>query len=105
MRAYLISSDETVAVREVDPQDDRALAALVGGDLQGSDYPGRADVYCYLNEEGKIHGLPVNRRATRLLAGALAADDWIAGNLVICGFDTATGANLPCPDLPELAAL
>jgi len=37
-----------------------------------------------LNEEGKLIGLPVNPRATVVVRRRLAADDYIAGDTIVC---------------------
>lgn len=39
----------------------------------------------YLNEEGKLEGLPLNRRATLLARGTIGRNDYIAGTAVLCG--------------------
>lgn len=41
----------------------------------------------YINEEGKIDGLPVNARASQLAwtQGAIAEDDCIVGNAILFG--------------------
>lgn len=38
----------------------------------------------YINEEGKLNGLPINEEATRLARPVLMADDYIVGDVVIC---------------------
>jgi len=39
----------------------------------------------YLNEEGKMFGLPLNRSVTRLATGRIFEGDYIAGDVVIVG--------------------
>jgi hypothetical protein len=41
----------------------------------------------YVNEEGKLQGLPKNKAATALAHAhnAIYGDDWIAGNMLIVG--------------------
>lgn len=40
-----------------------------------------------MNEEGKLQGRPVNKRATRLTFGILAGNDYIVGNVILCTKD------------------
>jgi hypothetical protein len=61
------------------------LQALVGGYIEALPYPPRPGAWVCINEEGKIHGLPGNVRATHLLRRKLHIGDWIAGPAVICG--------------------
>jgi hypothetical protein len=68
----------------------------VGGYIELVPYPGRNDVTVYINEEGKLIGLPANVIATVILKPRL--DDIIVGNAVICGFDPETGETT---DIPE----
>jgi hypothetical protein len=73
------------------------LQRLVGGDIESLPYPGRDDVCPFFDEEGKLKALPLNRRASMLLAESLGSD-WIAGDCVLTGFDPVTGENRPLPD-------
>ena len=95
-------------VEEVElPLGDRSqlseLQALVGGLIEALPLPefidpaGRAT--CYANEEGKNIGLPPNMRATDFLCPGVGLlwGDYIAGPLVILGFDPERGINLDVP--------
>lgn len=105
MRAVLIPADGSLPVREVtlDNAGDScldALQALVGGDIETLPVDGRDDVSPYFHGEGKYAdgGLPRNDRATRLLRATMFAGDWIAGDLVLTGFDASTGETVPLAD-------
>lgn len=58
----------------------------------------------YLNEEGKLHGLPANERATLLAraAGWYAPTDFLVGTVVFMGRHGPAEADVPEP-LLELA--
>ena len=51
----------------------------------------------YVNEEGKLEGLPRNERATALAHAhnAIYGDDWIAGNMLITGECDDEGEMMP----------
>lgn len=104
MNALLIPADPTPQ-REITVAGLDDLQALVGGYIQTIPYPGRRDVVPYFNEDGKLHGLPPNARATQLLAWALFPDDVIAGDCVLTG-TTPDGAlaDLPADLAGELIA-
>lgn len=65
----------------------------------------RSDVSLYCNEEGKYDPLPrnANTKAMDAVGLLLSPDDYIAGNLVVTGFDPKTGENLDIQD--EVIAL
>lgn len=83
-----------------------ALQDAVGGYIESVAIPESIDplgtVSAYINEDGKRLALPPNGRATRLLAPSLFPNDWIAGDVVFCGYDPDTGDEA---DLPEPFAL
>jgi hypothetical protein len=79
-----------------------ALQGAVGGYIEAVPVPDgdggqREDATAYVNEEGKFTK-PMNRRATLFMFPLLAAGDYIAGPLVVCGFNPRTGYHLPVPD-------
>lgn len=72
--------------REVQPADGvtftiHELQGFVGGYIEAVRV---GDDYLFLNEEGKLKQLPVNRAATVLTLGLIAADDYIVGDCVLC---------------------
>ena len=65
---------------------DMSLAALqgaVGGYIEI--VPTNDGRLVVLDEEGKLKGKPVNRRATELTRGVVADDDLIVGDVVVAG--------------------
>ena len=54
-------------------------------------------VVAYVNEEGKLEGLPKNQVATDLAHAhnAIYGDDWIAGNMLIAGECDDEGEMMP----------
>jgi hypothetical protein len=107
--AVVIPADEDEPVRRVVLNDDgdsslRQLQEIVGGNIEAVPYHASSEVTTYVHEEGKYVFVEedgtakVNARATRLMAPGLFAGDWIAGPLVVCGFDAETGENRDCPE-------
>jgi hypothetical protein len=68
------------------------LQTQVGGYVQAVGIPD-VGVSFYLNEEGKLEGLPVNARASRLAHRhhAVRPSDFIVGDVVVVGPVTARG--------------
>jgi hypothetical protein len=88
MRAIIIPANVGEPIREATIDGYEDLSAAVGGFLQALGYPGRADAVAYINEEGKLEGLPYNLRATVLLmtpAMGYMSGDYIAGDAVLVG--------------------
>jgi hypothetical protein len=83
----------------------KSLQELVGGHIEAIGLA--PNVTAYLNEEGKLLNLPTNHAASviALAAQAIMPDDWIAGPLVVCGFDPNTGENTDIPLGLEAALL
>jgi hypothetical protein len=97
--ALLIPASETRPPRRIDISGLADLQAAVGGYIEMLSYHGDPDVCAYVNEEGKYtDGHDRNSRATRLLGPGLRAGDWIAGDVVIVGFDRAAGEERDLPD-------
>jgi len=60
------------------------LQTVVGGYIEAvRNFDGR---FMFLNEEGKLHGLPVNIIATHLarVSWSIRPDDVIVGDVIIC---------------------
>lgn len=73
-------------VREVAPAEGptftlQELQAIVGGYIEALRL---GALWLFLNEEGKLHSLPLNERATALMRGRIADDDWIVGDVILC---------------------
>lgn len=79
--------DQPITVTALARSDFRAIQAVVGGLFDVIDLATSAATL-WLNDEGKLIGLPVNRRATALLWALHSA--W-AGNDVLCGDVLVTG--------------
>lgn len=86
MQAAIIPADNTQPIRFEDIEPAEALSALVGGDFQLVGLR-LYSMNMYLNENGKLEGLPTNLRATVLCnwAKAIRADDYINGDAVVFG--------------------
>lgn len=76
-----------------------ALQGLVAGDIQSVTLE-RYAMTMYVNEDGKLEGLPANHRATVLAnwAEAVRADDIIAGDVVLTGPLDGAGEDTPIVD-------
>jgi hypothetical protein len=57
----------------------------------------RVDCDVWLNEEGKIHGLPLNARATDLCAVTIGGwfNDIVVGDVFVCGADGERSVSVP----------
>jgi hypothetical protein len=97
--ALLIPTDDALPIRRIIVGKDGLadLQAAVGGSIEAVPYYAHEGITTYINESGKFECEP-NRRATQLLGPGLFAGDYIAGNLVVCGFDPDTGEDLDCPE-------
>lgn len=59
------------------------LTNLVGGPIELLILPSGEDMY--LNEDGKMLGLPYNARGTLLgISAGIADSDYVVGNVVVC---------------------
>ena len=80
------------------------LQELVGGDIEALPLPPAFDrtarATCYINEEGKYaEGCAPNQRATDFLVPGIGLfyGDYVAGTMVLVGFDPEAGEHLPDP--------
>jgi hypothetical protein len=76
--------DSALVINEAMPISYEDLVNCVGGYIEGVYLDGAT---AYVNEEGKLQGLPKNDVATELAHAhnAIYGDDWIAGNMLIVG--------------------
>jgi hypothetical protein len=97
--ALLIPADDTQPVRRITVADNglEDLQAAVGGRIEALPYYADDTITTYVNEEGKF-GCEPNTRATQLLGPGLLAGDYVASDLVVCGFDPDARVNLNCPE-------
>ena len=92
----VISNEGYVIVRTLpEPITYDEMVSIVGGYIEGVYLDGAT---AYVNEEGKLEGLPKNTYATNLAWShkAIYGDDWIAGNMLIVG---------DCDDEGEMTSL
>ncbi|ROP38970.1 DUF3846 domain-containing protein [Saccharothrix texasensis] len=108
LTAIVIPADERQPIRQqqIEPHDLNAYRQIVGGNLEVVTLD-RPPVSLYLNEEGKLEGLPVNPRATALAwvhnSALRAATDVIVGPAFIVGPVDRHGDDLTAPlDLVDL---
>lgn len=87
VRALVVMPDGTAQVRDIEP-DSNSLNEIVGGWLEAI-YPANSrfgDWHAYVDEEGKLKGLPVNQSATMLAyAAGWAGRDVLVGPVVFLG--------------------
>jgi hypothetical protein len=103
-RALVIPVEGPITELELRRPDSlRQLQEAVGGYIEAVDLPefirDSERATCYVNEEGKLTGLPFNGRATDLLVPGVGLfwGDYIAGPMVVCGFNPETGGNTSIP--------
>ena len=104
MQAYVIPVEGPMQVLELPDQGsgyELIKAALGGGWLEAVPFRPDARVSCYVDEEGKLKGLPINRRATDMMIGSISYGDYIAGPMIVTGFDPSTGDTIDLPQLPH----
>jgi hypothetical protein len=91
--AFTEEGDDTARLRQ--------LQEIVGGLIEA--IPSSEDVTIWVNEEGKLLGLPRNRLAEMVWAqcdawGCLAAGDWISGNAIVLGGADDEGYSTTAPE-------
>jgi hypothetical protein len=97
-----IPADPTQPIKLVrfDPHDARALPALVGGYLEVIHQPEPPATF-WVHEEGIVHGLAVNSRATALVQAFTcrwAACPYLRGTVVLTGHPHRSGAPTSVPE-------
>lgn len=111
MRAIKLDPNEGAQAIDLEPGLD-PLQAQVGGWIQALPVPDwrmenatdRHDVTAYVNEEGKFSCVDdegrviINRKATLFMLPNLFTGDFIAGPLILTGFNPNTGENQPLPE-------
>jgi len=91
----VISNEGHVIVRTLpEPITYDEMVDVVGGYIEGVYLDGAT---AYVNEEGKLQGLPKNEVATALAHAhnAIYSDDYIAGNMLIVGNCDDEGETMP----------
>ena len=93
-KAVTITSDGNFEIVDFEPKL-RFLQAAVGGLIEAIDFEVIGFEYTlWLNEEGKISGLPYNDLATYLVAGNLFPGDYIVGDCIVTGGTGPEGETL-----------
>ena len=103
MKALKITADGNVDQIEVNGYED--LKGHIGGWLEGLHLDDKT--FAYIDEEGKMKGLPYNVLATELCADlqvGLAPTDFISGTMLIVGSPDSEGNETDVPDhiLPKV---
>lgn len=88
---------------EDDPIPLETLQEAVGGHIEcwNLDVVGLPDIDLWLNEEGKLKGLPLNPFAT-LVSGIFQFNDAIVGDVILCA-STGDGVSVGFDDAQEAA--
>lgn len=105
-RALLIPVEGPVQELELSNEDGeglKQLQELVGGYIEAVDPPEELQLgttTCYINEEGKLEGLAPNMRATDFMVPGVGLwwGDYVAGPMIVCGFNPYTGYNRSIPE-------
>lgn len=84
MKVVLVEVGKPAKIADI-PHDLKAMQTIVEGPIQAL-YPWDDPVALVCNEEGKLHGLPLNR--------ILEDYDIIAGNFFLCGLSKDNFASL-----------
>jgi hypothetical protein len=98
MKTIKITADGTVEQVEINGYDE-LKGHLDGGYLEGLHLTD--DASAFIDEEGKIKGLPFNAVATELcsrLQVGLASTDFISGTMLVVGAPDEDGESTDCPD-------
>ena len=107
IRGVSIKTDRSVEVVTYDhAREYDTLRDAVGGRVEhvALKSPGERGVSMWVNEEGKIIGLPVNRIATMLWTESFGPTDVMVGNVFITGSTDAFGDSTDLTDA-EIAAI
>jgi hypothetical protein len=97
VKAVLLRADGTASRIEIKSGED--INKAVGGWLEVINFQG--NVFVYINEEGKLLGLPLNNRATGLAYSrniGLIPGDVIVGNVVFVGPADNDGNDTDVPE-------
>lgn len=106
-KALLIPVEGPVVELELSANSTERLRQLqegVGGWIEAVSLPSfipRANrATAYVNEEGKLEGLPINRRATDFMVPGVGLmwGDYIAGPFIVVGFDPSSGDETDVPE-------
>lgn len=86
MKAILIKTDGCLSIEQIR----KALPAkrkIVSGDIESIILDRDFKMQMFINEAGKLEHRPLNEMATAVFRSYFDTDDWIAGDVLICGVD------------------
>jgi hypothetical protein len=89
LSGIVLPADSEKPARRLDAHDPQEVHALVGGQLETIACPAHRDLRAFIDAHGLAAGHLVNDRATRVFCPSHQFRNWIAGDVVIVGFDTA----------------
>lgn len=98
MKALLVTTDNEVKLLDEDFHYER-INELVGGWIEAVNF-GDNSFFAYINEEGKIIGLPENKLATEFWYNSgqrILLGDYLAGNALFFGEVDDEGNNTDVP--------
>ena len=97
-KALVIGTDDTIEVIDLDGPDGtlKILQNAVDGWVQVVDLNPKLSIW--VNEEGKMHGLPVNKLATVMFQKVFGQVDIMVGNAVLTGGTDSEGETLGLTD-------
>lgn len=87
-KVILIDVVEQPKVCEIKEGYKEKLRIVEGDYLECVTLDDKFEKVMYINESGKLDGLPINHVATQIYRHYLPTDDVIAGNVVICACDS-----------------
>lgn len=97
MKAYIVRTDNTAAVVDFDyGKSYEVLRDAVGGYIECVSLAN--DLEMWVNEEGKLLGLPLNVIGTHCWETYYGKTDWIAGDVIFTGGCDEDGETLGLPD-------
>lgn len=92
-KAIVLSTEGTLSEIDLDAGNTlKILQSAVAGWVQAVDFA--ADLTIWVNEEGKIHNLPINAKATQIWTHFFGYTDLIVGNAVFTGGVDENGETL-----------
>jgi hypothetical protein len=97
-KAVVMGTDESVTVVDLDGPDGtlKVLQTAVDGWVQVVDLTSTMSIW--VNEEGKLNGLPYNKIATDIFQRRFGAVDVMVGNAVLTGGTDSDGETLGLTD-------
>lgn len=94
--ALRVNTDFTTEVLDLSSNEYNQLRDAVGGLIQPVDL--KPDLTVWLNEEGKLIGMPVNLIGTHMWERSFGQTDVLVGDVVFTGSSDDEGETLPLPN-------